>query len=165
MVKTLAIEKNSDQTQSSIGEGVIKANETSVTIESNQVMPTSKIFVTFRSDYGSRWWIGYQEKGRFVVNVAEPKLDDIKFDWWIVQTEQIDVTQVASPTPIETAPIETPSSPSEPAPLETPSTTPTDTTTTPADTTTTPTTDTTIDTITTSTDTTSTTEPSAIITP
>ncbi len=99
VIKTLVIEKNSDQTQSSIGEGIIKAEETSVIIESNQVMPSSKIFVTFRSDYGSRWWIGYQEKGRFAVNISDPLSEDVEFDWWIVQTEQIDLIETAVETP------------------------------------------------------------------
>jgi hypothetical protein len=111
VVKTLVVEKNTDQTQSSIGEGVIKAEETSVTIESNQVMSTSKIFVTFRSDYGSRWWVSYQEKGRFIVNIADPLSEDVKFDWWIVQTEQVEITQTAdTTTPIE-EPIASSSSP------------------------------------------------------
>ena len=101
VVKTLVVEKNSDQTQSSIGEGVIKAEETSVMIESNQVILTSKIFVTFRSDYGSRWWIGYQEKGRFTVNIADPLSEDIKFDWWIVQTEQVEITETTTEIPAE----------------------------------------------------------------
>jgi hypothetical protein len=108
MVKTLVVEKNSDQTQSSIGEGIIKANEISVMIESNQVLPSSKIFVTFRTDYGSRWWIGYQEKGRFIVNIAEPLLDDVKFDWWIVQTEQVEVTETSQPAVDEIVPVSTP---------------------------------------------------------
>ncbi|MDD3783906.1 MAG: hypothetical protein PHY37_02825, partial [Candidatus Portnoybacteria bacterium] len=101
VVKTLVVEKNSDQTQSSIGEGTIKAEETSVIIESNQVLPTSKIFVTFRSDYGSRWWIGYQEKGRFTVNIADPLSENVKFDWWIVQTEQVEIVETATETPVE----------------------------------------------------------------
>ncbi|MFH1129111.1 MAG: hypothetical protein V1686_00015 [Patescibacteria group bacterium] len=169
MVKTLVVEKNADQTQSSIGEGVIKAKDTSVTIESNQVLPSSKIFVTFRTDYGSRWWIGYQEKGRFIVNIAEPLLDDIKFDWWIVQTEPVEITETASPV-LPTTETVTPTTETVPT-IETTTTPTTETTSVPTDTTviptdtTAPTTDTTIvpETVPTDTTTTSDTEPVTII--
>jgi hypothetical protein len=118
MVKTLAIEKNSDQTQSSIGEGLIPAENVSAEIRSNQIMANSKIFITFRGDYGSRWWINYQEKGLAIINVADPVAEDIKFDWWIVQTEPVEITSTPIENPVE-VPIEEPvASPSE-TPIET----------------------------------------------
>jgi hypothetical protein len=94
-VRMLVIEKHADQKQSSIGEGIIKAQDTSAMIESNQIMPSSKIFITFRSDYGSRWWIGYQEKGRFIINIADPAPSELKFDWWVVQTEPAEISSPA----------------------------------------------------------------------
>ena len=154
-VKTLVIEKNSDSGQSSIGEGVIPKDSVSAEIKSNQIMPTSKIFITFRGDYGSRWWINYQEKGLAIINVVDPVVDDVKFDWWIVQTEPVDVTQTTSTTP--STPVEEPvasSSETPSTPLEVPSDT------TPADTSTTPTTDTSTPTEPTA----PVTEPSAVIT-
>jgi hypothetical protein len=125
MVKTLAIEKNSDQTQSSIGEGIILAQSVSAEIRSNQIMPNSKIFITFRGDYGSRWWINYQEKGLAIINVADPVAEDIKFDWWIVQTESVEITStpadLSTETPVEAGtPAETPIDESIASPSETP---------------------------------------------
>jgi hypothetical protein len=107
VVKTLVVEKNSDQTQSSIGEGVIVKDSVSAEIRSNQILPTSKIFVTFRNYYGPGWWINYQEKGMFIINITAPMSEDVKFDWWIVQTEAVEITETSEPTQTEPAPQDT----------------------------------------------------------
>ena len=101
-VKALIVEKNPDPAQSSIGEGVIKADQVAIEIRSNQIMASSKIFITFRNDYGSRWWINHQEKGIFTINIAEPAAEDLRFDWWIVQTEPVEITETAGiTTPVD----------------------------------------------------------------
>jgi len=107
MTRTLVIEKNPDQGQSSIGEGIIPTESVSAEIRTNQIIPSSKIFITFRNDYGSRWWINYQEKGLAIINIADPAVQDLKFDWWIVQTEPVETTSTPAETPIE-EPIEEP---------------------------------------------------------
>ncbi|MBU4285172.1 tail fiber domain-containing protein, partial [Patescibacteria group bacterium] len=107
MTRTLVIEKNPDQGQSSIGEGIIKVESVSAEIRTNQIIPSSKIFITFRNDYGSRWWINYQENGLAIINIADPAVQDLKFDWWIVQTEPVEITSTPAETPVE-VPIEVP---------------------------------------------------------
>ena len=120
-VKTLIVEKNADATQSSIGEGIMKAESVSAEIRSNQIMPSSKIFITFRNDYGSRWWINYQEKGLAIINIADPAPSDLKFDWWIVQTEPVEITSTPAETPILEPVIEpVPTGVGEPIPTEQP---------------------------------------------
>ena len=93
----IIIEKNADPRNNSIGRGIIKAGETEARIESNQVRSDSEIFVTFRSDYQSRWWIEQQEDGFFIVKIKEPLTGDISFSWWVIGVAEPFVESSAIP--------------------------------------------------------------------
>jgi hypothetical protein len=84
VVGSLAVEKNSDSTQSAVGEGIITAGATEYQINSSQIKADSKIFVTWRGDYGSRWWIDQQADGSAVVKIAAPLANDVRFDWMVI---------------------------------------------------------------------------------
>lgn len=72
----------------SIGSGIIAAGETNITIYSNQVTSSAKIFVTPRSKTGSRPLVVEKitPEVSFKVSLEYPYSSDIGFDWWIVET-------------------------------------------------------------------------------
>lgn len=82
--REIKITQNDNTSDNIIGEGIIPAGATSTVIISNKIATSSKIFITFRSDYGSRWWIGDQTTGTSTVVIAEPLTADIYFDWWVI---------------------------------------------------------------------------------
>jgi hypothetical protein len=107
IAKSFTLEKNNDSTQSAVGEGTIPAGQTEYRINSSQIKADSKVFITWRGDYGSRWWIDEQQDGFAVVKVAAPLSSDVRFDWMIVGVEQknsnnqnpISNDQMTSPQP------------------------------------------------------------------
>ncbi len=82
--RTILIEKTDDPKNNSIGEGVIKSGETEAKIASDQIKNNSKVFITFRNDYGSRWWLAEQGDGFFVIKIAQSLETDVNFDWWVI---------------------------------------------------------------------------------
>lgn len=85
IASNLIIEKKSPiPEENSIGEGVILSGTREVVIYNNNVKPTSKIFVTFREDYGGRWWASEISEGYFKISLSDIALKDIPFDYWIV---------------------------------------------------------------------------------
>ncbi|PIS16146.1 MAG: hypothetical protein COT61_05475, partial [Candidatus Portnoybacteria bacterium CG09_land_8_20_14_0_10_44_13] len=87
IVGSLAVEKNSDSGQSAVGEGTIAAGQTEYQINSGQIKADSKVFVTWRGDYGSRWWIDQQADGSATVKIAAPLANDVRFDWMVIGVE------------------------------------------------------------------------------
>ena len=122
--RTIVIEKTADPKNDSIGEGVIKAGETEIRIESTQIKASSKIFVTFRNDYESRWWVNDQGDGFFVVKIVQPLSGDIKFDWWVIGVAEPFVENLnldLSSPPTSSEPAQDESEPAaSPAPVESP---------------------------------------------
>jgi hypothetical protein len=88
IAKSFTIQKPADSTQATVGEGAIPAGQTQTQIQSSKIKADSKIFVTFRGDYGSRWWIDSQTDGSAVIKIAQPLSNDVKFDWWVVGVSQ-----------------------------------------------------------------------------
>jgi hypothetical protein len=88
IAQSFTIQKPADSTQATVGEGVISAGQTQTQIQSSKIKADSKIFVTFRGDYGSRWWIDSQTDGLAVIKIAQPLSGDVKFDWWVVGVEE-----------------------------------------------------------------------------
>jgi len=87
---------------------LIKAGESETIINNNNIATSSKIFITFRGDYGSRWWINDQGAGFVDIKVAEPLASDVKFDWWIVGVnEPISTTTITSTPDISSSTPET----------------------------------------------------------
>jgi len=92
----IKVTKSDNQIDNAIGEGYIPAGATSTLIVSNKITNTSKLFVTFRGDYGSRWWIGDLQNGSSTLVIAEPLTADIYFDWWVVGINQVSVPEEIS---------------------------------------------------------------------
>jgi len=74
---------------SSIGADILPAGKTSVVIENAYVKTNSKVFVTptTRTD-GQVLFIESKQDGKFTVVIESSVSKDIKFDYWIVQTEE-----------------------------------------------------------------------------
>lgn len=84
IITALTIEKGPTPEESTIGEGIVLSGTKETTIYNNNVKPTSKIFITFRGDYGGRWWASEIGDKYFKIALSEPALKDIAFDYWIV---------------------------------------------------------------------------------
>ncbi len=77
----------------SIGESVIKAGTTFVTIQTNKVKSTSKIFVTPTTLTSQSLVVTAKVAGTsFTVSLNQSQSQDVSFDWWIVNTEPISLT-------------------------------------------------------------------------
>jgi hypothetical protein len=70
-----------------------KVDGKSARITTDAVTETAKIFVSPEGDPGSRYWVEKikdPETGNltnsFSINVAEPVKTDVKFNWWIVES-------------------------------------------------------------------------------
>ncbi|HPU92381.1 MAG TPA: hypothetical protein PLD97_02175, partial [bacterium] len=82
-----------DQTQeSTIGEATILSGQQNVEVLNTKIKKNSKIFVTFRGNPGSFWWIGNQEDGKFSVFLSSNAAQDITFDYWLVTIDEEDTT-------------------------------------------------------------------------
>jgi hypothetical protein len=75
-----------DNTSASIGSGILKALETSVTISSTSATKDSKIFLTSTTPTGRQsLFVKKKTAGvGFVVAIEDPYESDITFDWWVV---------------------------------------------------------------------------------
>jgi hypothetical protein len=70
-----------------IGEAVFPARFDTFKVENTSVHPNSKIFITFRGDLrGRTFYIAGQGEGWFEVKLSIDSIEDLPFDYWIVQT-------------------------------------------------------------------------------
>ena len=76
-----------DKDTATIGEGLIKAGDTSVIIETAATTENSKVFVTLRRARGVvPLKVSKIDEGKgFTVEIGEPSDEDISFDWWIIE--------------------------------------------------------------------------------
>jgi len=80
--------QNDNKLDATVGEGVIKAGTTEVTIPNTHVTPGVKIFVTANSDTNEQGLVVKEKKnGLFKVSVKNKLSTDVKFDYWIVKVE------------------------------------------------------------------------------
>ncbi|HBW74097.1 MAG TPA: hypothetical protein DEF59_02435, partial [Candidatus Magasanikbacteria bacterium] len=84
--KELVIEKDQQDNKSTIGSAVIKSGQTYIDISNDGVKQDSKIFVTFRGNPNSFWWISNQQNGKFTISLSSQAAQDITFDYWLVNT-------------------------------------------------------------------------------
>jgi hypothetical protein len=83
--------KNSSGGAKTMGEAIIGLDKSNNVIETKAVTENSKIFVTFESDPGSRFWIEKEkdettgEYTGFKVNLSDSAKEDVRFSWWIVE--------------------------------------------------------------------------------
>ena len=83
-IKKLNID-TTDVASASLGEGIIKAGENKIIINSKSVTSKSKIFVTPTSEVDSPLIvIDKKAQDSFTVKVKSPVSSDVKFDWWII---------------------------------------------------------------------------------
>jgi hypothetical protein len=76
-----------DEEARTIGHAGIPANQTSFTVSNDQIAKESRIFLTFRTNPGSVWWISGQGDGWFEVSLTVPQGSDVTFDYWIIGIE------------------------------------------------------------------------------
>ncbi|MEK7189661.1 MAG: hypothetical protein AAB666_01635, partial [Patescibacteria group bacterium] len=117
--KKFVVEKESDLKKASVGEATISNNNSSVSVENELITPKVKIFITFRSNPQSFWWISSQVDGKFEVSLSKVAEGDLTFDYWIVGIEEApalesEVVPTMAATP-ETSPVNPPVA--EPAPI------------------------------------------------
>ncbi|HLM84192.1 MAG TPA: hypothetical protein VK254_03210, partial [Candidatus Bathyarchaeia archaeon] len=83
--------KNDDLAKKTVGDDSILAGNIQQAVLTKAVNESSKIFVTFESDPGARYWT---EKTTdevtgvftgFTVKLSDPAQADVKFSWWIVE--------------------------------------------------------------------------------
>lgn len=86
-VKELKVEKLVAVEGVNAGSGVIKVGEAKVFVETAGVAEHSKIIITATRIARQPLAVSEKAVGRgFTVGVAEPVLEDLPFDWWIVDT-------------------------------------------------------------------------------
>ncbi len=90
-----------------ISKGTILSGSSAAVVSNLAVKENSEIFVTFKKNPGSAWWIDETHNGSFILKTAQPVSEDVAFTYWIV-----DVVDETTPPP----PSQTP----EPAPEEVP---------------------------------------------
>jgi len=68
------------------GSHIVKAGQKEVTIENDKVDETSKVLVTFISDYSpaTRFWVTMKKGESFTVHLDQPVTSDSSFSWLIV---------------------------------------------------------------------------------
>ena len=72
-----------------LGTGIITAGQTELTIPAIQVKTDSKIFLTATSNISGNLVVGTITPGsKFKVKLTQPNLQDVTFNWWIVQSKQ-----------------------------------------------------------------------------
>lgn len=72
------------------GQGTVFAGKSETVVNHPGTEINSIILVTFRDDYGGRYWVSDQRAGQFTVKLSGPAIQDIKFDYWVVDQEQRD---------------------------------------------------------------------------
>jgi hypothetical protein len=78
----------STKKDSTVGEGMIKAGTTEISIQNLHVTPGVKIFVTANTDTDGQALIVKEKKeGSFKVSLKKALLNDVKFDYWVVKVE------------------------------------------------------------------------------
>ncbi len=80
-----AVSNNDKQT---IGLGLIKAGETSVTVDAPHITAESRIFITALTKTNTPLYISEISAGsHFVVSLGDTASEDTRFNWWVVEEE------------------------------------------------------------------------------
>jgi hypothetical protein len=104
-----------------IGRSMIPSGSSGILVDNAAIKPTSEIFVTFKKNPASSWWIDEVNVGYFVIKTTLPVVEDVSFSYWVV-----DVVDETTPpaSVIEPPPAEEPSPTADPAPEPPPVTDP-----------------------------------------
>ena len=80
-----APDPDTGKSSASIGEGIITAGETQVVIETTAVTDKSRVFITPTTKTNQVLSVTTKDGGKsFTVETSTPAIQDIKFDWWVV---------------------------------------------------------------------------------
>ncbi len=93
-------------TSSTMETGVMLSGEVVTQVHNASVKPTSRVFVTFRKDPGSSWWVEDIGEGFFTLKVRQPVVEDVPFDYWVVGVNDLRTSPKA--------PVSAPGAPAEP---------------------------------------------------
>ena len=80
---------------SAAGSGSILAGNTVAQIANAQVLPSTKVFITFNGQVNGSWWVSDKANGSFRVVLSQAQTADVSFDYFLVQT----TGQIATSTP------------------------------------------------------------------
>jgi excisionase family DNA binding protein len=82
---------------STVGRAVVEAGESEITLNNDNVDAHSTILITFRGDYIGRYWISSQSPGQFTLKLSSGAPTDTPFDYWIVGTDQNQLSTAPNP--------------------------------------------------------------------
>ena len=74
--------------EAAAGIGSIYAGNKLVMVENSQIKASSKVFITFTSPVVGSWFITDKANGSFRVTLDQVQVNDVTFDYFIVQTER-----------------------------------------------------------------------------
>jgi hypothetical protein len=83
--RSVKVKKTDDS--KSIGEAVILSGESYAQVHDASVKPGAKIFVTFRKNPRTFWWVDEVTEGLFIVKTDEPVSEDTVFDYWVIEVQ------------------------------------------------------------------------------
>jgi hypothetical protein len=87
-VKVHADQYSVSKDQGVIGLGLIKAGETSVTIDAPNINAGSRIFITALTKTNKPLYVSEIISGsHFIVSLGETAPEDTRFNWWVVEEE------------------------------------------------------------------------------
>jgi excisionase family DNA binding protein len=70
--------------QPSIGSAILPAGETSTTVLNGTISEQSIVFITPTSPISSTLYVIDKYPGEFIVGTVEPQIDDVTFNWWVI---------------------------------------------------------------------------------
>jgi len=101
------------ETTKTIGSGVIPAGSTAATVTNPAIKPTTQVFITFRNNPGSAWWVESVDNGIFILRTAIPTTEEANFSYWLVDTVDESVVPTAPPPdqPVDSGTVTPPAPP------------------------------------------------------
>jgi len=79
------ISLKSDSENTSVGSGIIPIDQTELIIESDSIKSTSKVFLTPRTNLiNNSLYVDEVIDGSFKVKINYTEIEEVKFDWWVI---------------------------------------------------------------------------------
>jgi hypothetical protein len=116
--------KTTDQLKS-IAQATIFVGSSAAVVENPAIRANSQIFVTFKKNPKSLWWIDETHDGSFILRTEQPVMEDTAFAYWIINVVDETTPRVPDPdlSPPGTVPEVDVNEPVEDVPAESPSVT------------------------------------------
>ncbi|MEY4723079.1 MAG: hypothetical protein RLZZ324_592, partial [Candidatus Parcubacteria bacterium] len=87
MLTTKAITLTQADEMTTIDSATVLLGQSSAQVHNAAIKPSTRVFITFRKDPGSRWWVDEVGDGFFVVKTSDPTAQDSAFDYWLMQVD------------------------------------------------------------------------------